>query len=328
MEDSVKVSVLCIVYNHEKCLEKCLESLINQKTNFKYEIIIHDDVSKDGSRKIIEKYYEKYPDLIVPILETENQFSKGVDFVETYMLPKSRGKYITYCEGDDQWCDENKLQKQYDYMEKDPDCFMCTHNTVIHDLTKKHEDKLFNNWNEIHVLTEDEVFLDWKVHTTSFFYRKCSLPEFAKKYFYLGDYVDLTLSYARGKVVSLPDTMSIYNICNENGLLKSMDDDEHIEYAQDRLVYLTEYNEWSNGKYSNYITKRIKFLKIEILKIKINYVKNEQEYKEIRDKLYEDKEVLTEFINTLSFKDKEVFKIKLKSYLALKTINKVKKTVK
>ena len=111
MED-IKVSVCCLVYNHEKYLRQCLDSLLMQETNFKYEILIHDDASTDGSADIIREYESKFPDIIKPIYQTENQYSKQVQISWTYQYPRARGKYLAWCEGDDFWSDKKKLQKQ------------------------------------------------------------------------------------------------------------------------------------------------------------------------------------------------------------------------
>ena len=40
-----------------------------------YEIIVHDDASTDNTASIIKQYSKKYPNLIIPILEKENQYS-------------------------------------------------------------------------------------------------------------------------------------------------------------------------------------------------------------------------------------------------------------
>ena len=121
MNEDIKVTVLTLVYNNDKFIKKCLDGILSQKTNFKFEIIVHDDASKDNSRKIIEEYAKKYPEIVVPICQDENQMSKGVRIVDEVMFPKARGKYIAFCEGDDFWIDENKLQKQFDFMEKNLD---------------------------------------------------------------------------------------------------------------------------------------------------------------------------------------------------------------
>ena len=115
------VSIRCLVYNHEPYLRQCLDGFIMQKTNFRFEAIVHDDCSTDGSASIIKEYAEKYPDIIKPIYEDENQYSKGFDLAEKKIASAYKGKYIAVCEGDDYWIDPYKLQKQVDFLESHPD---------------------------------------------------------------------------------------------------------------------------------------------------------------------------------------------------------------
>ena len=116
------VSIQCMVYNHEPYLRQCLDGFVMQKTNFPFEAIVHDDASTDGSAAIIREYAEKYPDIIKPVYETENQYSKHNGSLrramDAAMHPDS--KYVALCEGDDYWTDPNKLQMQVDCLEKQP----------------------------------------------------------------------------------------------------------------------------------------------------------------------------------------------------------------
>ena len=122
------VSISCLTYNHAPFIRDCLEGFLIQKTTFKYEVLIHDDASNDGTKEIIEEYQLKYPDIIFPIYQKENQFSKGYrGFNQKYNYPRSRGKYIALCEGDDYWTDPLKLQKQVDFLEVNSDCSLCFH---------------------------------------------------------------------------------------------------------------------------------------------------------------------------------------------------------
>ena len=130
MNDDIKVSICCITYNQANFIAQTLDSFLSQKTNFAYEIIIHDDASTDGTNDIIKEYVEKY-DNIRYILQKENQYSKDVNIEKEFVFPIARGKYIAYCEGDDYWCDDGKLQEQYDAMELHPECSMCTHYTEL-----------------------------------------------------------------------------------------------------------------------------------------------------------------------------------------------------
>lgn len=124
------VSIQCLVYNHEPYLRQCLDGFVMQKTNFKFEAIVHDDVSTDGSAAIIREYAEKYPDIIIPIFETENQYSKGDGSLDRIMHEASRGKYIAICEGDDYWTDPLKLQKQVDFLNENSD-YILVHSDFI-----------------------------------------------------------------------------------------------------------------------------------------------------------------------------------------------------
>lgn len=123
--EPIMVSIHCLVYNHEPYIRQCLDGFVMQKTNFRFEAIVHDDASTDGSAAIIREYAEKYPDIIKPILETENQYSKKDGSLRKIMDAHMRGKYVAMCEGDDYWTDPNKLQMQVDYMEGHPECSMC-----------------------------------------------------------------------------------------------------------------------------------------------------------------------------------------------------------
>ena len=97
------VSIRCLVYNHELYLRQCLDGFVMQKTNFPFEAIVHDDASTDGSAAIIREYAEKYPEIIKPMYETENQYSKHdgslAKAMDAAMHPDS--KFIALCEGDD-----------------------------------------------------------------------------------------------------------------------------------------------------------------------------------------------------------------------------------
>lgn len=131
--ETVVVSVHCLTYNHEKFIAEAIESFLMQKTNFKFEILIHDDASTDRTPEIIKEYELKYPGLIKPIFQTENQYSKRKSFntLNLNNLIRAKGKYIAVCEGDDYWIDPYKLQKQVDMMEKNPNCSLCVHGGYI-----------------------------------------------------------------------------------------------------------------------------------------------------------------------------------------------------
>ena len=121
------VAIKCATYNHEPYIRDALEGFVMQKTNFPFVAIVHDDASTDGTPDIIREYAEKYPDIIKPIYETENQYSKRDGSLRRIMnaaVEASGAKYVALCEGDDYWTDPLKLQKQVDFLESHPDYSM------------------------------------------------------------------------------------------------------------------------------------------------------------------------------------------------------------
>lgn len=133
-KESPLVSIQCLVYNHGPYLRQCLEGFVMQKTNFAFEAIVHDDASTDNSADIIREYAEKYPDIIKPIYETENQYSKKDGSLDRIMNAAIHpdAKYIAMCEGDDYWIDPLKLQKQVNFLENHGEYGMVYTNFNIH----------------------------------------------------------------------------------------------------------------------------------------------------------------------------------------------------
>lgn len=112
------VSISCTTYNHVNYIEQCLDGFLNQETNFPFEIVIHDDCSTDGTTEIIREYTAKYPDIIKTMYETENQYQQGKPTGSLiWNIPRAKGKYIAFCEGDDYWIGNNKLQEQVEFLE-------------------------------------------------------------------------------------------------------------------------------------------------------------------------------------------------------------------
>jgi len=123
------VSISCITYNHEIYIRQCLDSFLAQKVDFPIEIVIYDDASSDNTKQIIEEYTDRYPEIFRPLFNTENQYSKGIRGMNMkFNFNRCQGKYIAFCEGDDFWTDPLKLQKQVDFLEKNPGFMMTCSN--------------------------------------------------------------------------------------------------------------------------------------------------------------------------------------------------------
>jgi len=127
------VTVRTITFQHAPYIRDCIEGVLMQKTDFPFEYIIGEDFSTDGTREIVFEYAKKYPDKIRVITA-----GKNVGMTENIrrLILAARGKYIALCEGDDYWTDPYKLQKQVDFMEKNPDVAITYHDSCKVDADK------------------------------------------------------------------------------------------------------------------------------------------------------------------------------------------------
>jgi glycosyltransferase involved in cell wall biosynthesis len=217
MQNSL-VSICCTAYNHAKFISECLDGFLLQKTNFNFEVLIHDDASTDGTQDIIKAYQAKYPNIIKPIFQTDNQYSKGVKPFIKYLFPASQGKYIAMCEGDDYWTDPLKLQKQVDFLEGNEEYSLCftrfqtkdeSTNTFLDDKNSKHFDinlsfidydfeRFYRGW---HIGTQTVMFIN--TPETKNFFKQYQLPRDMHLY------VELL---KQGKGACLKDFCAVYRL--------------------------------------------------------------------------------------------------------------------
>lgn len=210
------VSVICDVYNHEKYIENALDGILSQKTDFNFEILVHDDASTDRSRDIICSYEKKYPKIIKPLYQTVNQYSRGINGIDlTFQFPRVRGQFVAFCEGDDNWCCCDKMQKQIDAFREYPDVDFCAHAAYM-----KSSDKII----KIISPSENKCVLPLRevisggggyVATSSIMIRRKvieSLGMFYRKYPF--DYSLQIAAAMTGGMIFIPEILSVYNYCS------------------------------------------------------------------------------------------------------------------
>lgn len=262
------VSICCITYNHEQFIKKALDNFLMQKVDFKYEILIHDDASTDSTAKIIREYEKKYPDIIKPIYQTENQYSKGIKVSVTYNYPRANGKYIAICEGDDFWTDENKLQKQVDFLETHTDYSMCCHSAYHVDTDDNIIDIKGPFFEKGQLSAENAIIEDkgW-IATASILFRKSVLlntPSFFNEVS-VGDYPLRLNCFSKGKIFFDDSIMAAYRISvgkkiNRSSYVYKMKSNSKIRIIERNSIndFLKKYNVYTDFKYQEYITTAIK----------------------------------------------------------------------
>ncbi len=123
------ISVCMITYGHDRFIEQSIKSIIEQKTNFEFVLSIADDCSPDNTAEVVQRIKDTHPKAYrIHYLRHEKNVGVMVNF--TSLMESCSTPYLALCEGDDFWQDENKLQKQIDFLEAHPEFVLSCHDAV------------------------------------------------------------------------------------------------------------------------------------------------------------------------------------------------------
>lgn len=261
MNEQIKVSVICLAFNHANNIRKCLEGFVNQKTNFDYEVLVHDDASTDGTTEIIKEYEKNYPHIIKPIYQKENQYSQGVKITKKYILPKMKGEYVAWCEGDDYWSDSNKLQKQIDFLDQNSDYAICAHKVLFNNLKTKTE-HIVPKIDIDRDFTVDEIIKKGAIVQLSSIIMRTALYLNKPDCFYAKGFGDIQLyiyGAICGKFRVINEVMSVYNHGTEGSWTKRIADipEKNIIHSLEQIRMYNEVNRYYAFKYNESFTYAI-----------------------------------------------------------------------
>lgn len=252
------VSICCISYNHAPYIRRCLEGFLMQKTNFTIEVLIHDDASTDGTEETIREYAEKYPLIIKPIYQKENQYSKGKRVLDEFIYPQVKGKYIALCEGDDYWIDPLKLQKQIDILEREPKYSLCFHNAVVLNERGLRIPRIseFNKLKETQSISFDDLVDDWIIPTASLVFRTQDIknrPDWHDA-IYSGDFSLSLELFLKGEICYLNDFSSVYRLHN-SGVSNQV---SVAKWYEQMTLLLNRFDNDTSFRYHTSIVRKIK----------------------------------------------------------------------
>jgi glycosyltransferase len=205
------VSVIMITYGHEKYIEEAIRGVFLQKTNFPFELIISNDKSPDSTDEIVKNIIKYAPENIsVKYIQHPENIGMLPNFISTLKI--ATGKYIAVCEGDDYWTDENKLQKQIDFLEKNEDFTLTFHNVFIRNGETLRADLDYEKrLSSKNVYTINDLSKGNFIHTLSVVFRNMKI-EFPEWYYtsFLGDYPIWLWLSKKGKIKYFPEKMGVY----------------------------------------------------------------------------------------------------------------------
>jgi glycosyltransferase involved in cell wall biosynthesis len=251
------VSICVQTYQHEEYIGQCLDSLLIQKTDFDFEIIIGEDGSTDRTKEICESFAQKYPDKIRLFKrDPKNKiFIRGrktgrFNFLEN--LKAAQGKYICLCDGDDYWIDNQKLEKQFHFLNENP-----TVNLVFTSYEHQRKDQTSN----VEVV-KDKIFepkeliaIHYLGHVSTWMFRNDLKALLTNPIIYKAFAMDMViLAYFKnkGKIASQSFTSSFYRY-NSSGLFRSKKEKEvakdfaliHLYFF--RYIHRNIYNLYKSG---------------------------------------------------------------------------------
>jgi glycosyltransferase involved in cell wall biosynthesis len=236
----MKLTVIIPAYKFSKYIEQCVLSVLFQNTNFEFEVLVRDDFSNDGTNEILERLSIYYPNLKWFKSEENWGFHKNIKF----LLEQASGEYISYIDGDDYYTDKDKLQKQIDFLDNNPEYIM--HSTgywrLLNDGSYIPEDPYERLWAvKSEVVTED-LFENNYVGFGRMFRNVKGL---FKDYFFDLPFFDYPLNYELsllGKIKNSEWPSGVYRE-HGSGVLTSHSSEDKIRIHEELKLFLkNKYN--------------------------------------------------------------------------------------
>lgn len=259
------VSICCITYNQDGYIKDALDGFLKQKTSFPYEVLIHDDASTDRTAQIIREYAERYPDIIKPILQTENQYSKGLTNISgTFNFPRATGRYVAMCEGDDYWVDEEKLQMQVDYMESHPDCSICFHSAEVQVLERAVTERQMRPFAGNRVVAPEEIIDKRSGYPTASLLFRTEMVKDLPDFYVQAPIADIPLQLlaaARGYGYYIDRPMCVYRLggaASWTSMMKQGDyEGKQQRYFQQMKAMYQGFDQMSGGRFHDTVERAV-----------------------------------------------------------------------
>ena len=259
------VSICCITYNHEAFIAEAIDGFLMQRTGFPVEILIHDDASTDRTADIVRAYEQRYPWLIRPIYQSENQYSKKVK-VAHLNYQRAKGDFFAYCEGDDAWTDPLKLQRQIGQMQAHPECRLSFHPALRIDYARAGRRKTVGHYGDrARIVPPEEIILKrhGQIPTAACVVRRDALDEFrrftaARAYLTVGDIYMQIISAIPDGALYLPEPMSLYRARTNGSWTARVGSDPRmqLEHAWAVARSLKELDDMTAGRYHDAFVRR------------------------------------------------------------------------
>jgi glycosyltransferase involved in cell wall biosynthesis len=262
-----KVSVVTVAYDQENILSECIEGVLKQDLTLIKEYIIADDASTDNTRKIIERYSTKYPNLIKPIFRKKNLGTRG-NILDCWK--RCIGKYIATCAGDDIWIDKKYITKQVQILDKNEDYFLVGTNGIIWDVDSN-EYSLKDIPLPNKVLSPLDYLIGGPIIGSNYMWRNNLSEELFEVYKNHGDTRFFMYLAYKGAFYDRRSISTIYRASKSGAFFKKNNSTKKIINNYIAKIYRNnKFDTYSDGQYENEIISKNNLLIRKIIK---NYLR-------------------------------------------------------
>lgn len=279
MDSLYKVCIRSYTFNHAQYIEDAMNGFVMQETDFPFVAAIVDDASTDNAQQVISNYFEKNFDteessiafqeeteygrvlfarhntnkncFFAVVLLKQNHYQQKkskLPYVSQWM---ERAEYIALCEGDDYWIDSKKLQIQADYMDRHPDCSMCTH-TAYWETNGEQRIKGCSYSDECSLSTDEVIRRGgYYLATASLLYRINLVKDCPnwRVMANVGDFPLQILGSLRGELHFFPRTMCVYRYMVKDSFSSRHSDWEKF-FLMRKIDWMKALDKETEGAYS------------------------------------------------------------------------------
>lgn len=276
-EKMKKITVVVMTYNHKDYIKQALDSILSQKIDVDFDILIHDDCSNDGTFQILLDYQKKHNKISIIRQESRKFTIEGFNMmICNYVAPYIDSDYVAYCDGDDYWCDDYKLQKQFNYMEQHSNYSMCFH--CAYQLRPNND--MSSKW-----FIKDEADIGLKdlinekpgipIATSSLFVKGDVFKDFSnwRKAYSVEDLPLYMTAALEGKIHRLPDIMCVYRQFSVGSWSSQNKNNVNrlIVHQENLIKGAILFDEQTNNKYHDLVAKHIEGCEFRIALIKRDF---------------------------------------------------------
>ena len=208
---NISISIIIVTYNRSKLLVKAIESVLIQKfTDF--ELIIIDDASSDNTEEVVKKYLSDKR-----IKYIKNKKGTSIAQVRNSAWKYVQGKYIAVLDSDDIWCNDLKLNMQYEYLENHPEVVLVGGSSILINEIGIELGRIINPTSDEEI--RNNIMIKNQICHSTVMYRYDVVKKLGgyDEHINYGEDLDLWLRMGKiGQLHNLPEYLVMYRVHNDN----------------------------------------------------------------------------------------------------------------